>query len=500
MNANSSSATITEDDAIENLGTHDVEKIKQQTVSGAFAYFLKTGIIMGIGLFSAGVLALWLQPAEFGVYNLVAQITGILTFFADIGLAATLIQKKEEPSVSQYRTVFTIQQLLSWFIFFVTLAIVLSRTIEAKVGIEGEFVLLALGLAFPLASIKTIPSIILERSLNFKKLAIPPVVEQIVYNGILIGLAVSGFGVRSFTYAILARSFIGVVVTYALMRWPIGFAWDKSAIKELIGSGSKFQLNDFLARVKDQLFSLALGWWLPLNQFGYISFAQTYSQFPYTLTVQNVIAITFPTYSRLQNDKTLLKRAIEKTMFFISLAIFPLLVGMCVFITPLTMVVPKLAKWQPAIFTFIMFTLSIGGGAISTPLTNTLSAVGKINTTLKLMVFWLVLTWVLTPLCIYLFGFNGVGIASLLIALTSVLPIYFVNKIVKIAVWENLWRQTLASTVMTVVGVLLLPMWSKSLVWLFAGMIFTGLSYVITLLLFGREKLFMELSSLRRKR
>jgi len=477
-----------------------IEKMKQQTVSGAFSYFLRTAIVYGIGLVSAGILAVYLQVAEFAIYNIVAQITGILTFFSDIGLAAALIQKKTEPTTAEYRTVFTIQQLLSWFIFFITLGLVLSRLLEPKIGVEGELVLLALGLSFPLASLKTIPSIIMERKLQFNKLVIPQIVEQIVYNVILISSAIMGLGVRSFTYAILARSVIGIVTIYVIKRWPIGFAWDKTAIKELIGSGTKFQLNDFLARVKDQLFTLALGWWLPLNQFGYIAFAQSYSQVPYTLTVQNVIAITFPTYSRLQNDKQLLKRAIEKTLFFISLSIFPLLIGMCVFITPLLHLVPKLAKWQPAVLTFILFTLSIGGGAISTPLTNTLSAVGKINTTLKLMVFWLVLTWVLTPLCIHFFGFNGVGISTFLIALTSVLPIYFVNKIVKIDVVGNIWRQFVSAMGMAVVGVVFLPVWSQSFILMLAGMGVTGLSYVVFLGIVGRAKLLQELKSLRRKR
>ncbi len=477
-----------------------IQSIKERTVSGAASYFIRTLFVYGIGLFAEAVLSLQLRVEEFAIFNLVSQITGILTFFSDIGLASTLIQKKTEPTLAEYRTVFTIQQLLSWFIFAVTVAISASRVLESKIGFEGELVLVALGLSFPLASIKTIPSIMLERHLHFNKLVIPQIVEQLFYNGILITGVLAGLGIRSFTYAILARSIVGIITIYLLKRWSIGLAWDKLAIKELIGSGSKFQLNDFLARVKDQLFTLTLGLWLPIKQFGYISFAQSYSQVPYTLTVQNVIAITFPTYSRLQNDQHLLKRAIEKTLFFISLSIFPLLIGMCIFITPLTILIPKAAKWQPAIMSFIFFTLSIGGGAISTPLTNTLSAVGKINTTLKLMVFWLVLTWVLIPICIKLFGFNGVGIATFIIALTSVLPIYFVNKIVKIDVWGNIWRQFLAALIMAGVGVVFMQVWTHSLIFMVGGMFITMITYLCVLGVVGRQKMVAELSSLRRLR
>ncbi len=500
MIKNQEAEVIPTTELVSSFEPQHVELIKQKTISGAVSYFVRTIFVLGIGLVAESILLLYLQVTEFAIFNLVSQITGILTFFSDIGLASTLIQKKVSPKLVEYRTVFTIQQLLSWLIFGVTVVIAASRVIEPKVGLEGELVLLALGLSFPLASLKTIPSIMLERDLNFNKIVIPQIVEQIVYNAVLVGCVLKGLGVRSFTYAILARSIVGIITIYYLQPWSIGLAWDKAAIKELISSGSKFQLNDLLARVKDQLSTLALGFWLPLKQFGYISFAQTNSQIPYSLTVQNVIAITFPTYSRLQNDHHLLKRAIEKTLFFISLFIFPLLIGMCVFITPLTHLIPKLVKWQPAIMSFILFTLSIGGGAISTPLTNTLSAIGKINTTLKLMVFWLILTWVLMPICIKLFGYNGVGIATFIISLTSVLPIYFVNQIVKIDVLGNIWRQFLGALVMTAVGLIFMPIWSQSLWLLVAGMGATSLSYVACLSLIGREKMFAELRSLRKKR
>ena len=66
--------------------------------------------------------------------------------------------------------------------------------------------------------------------------------------------------------------------------------------------------------------------------------------YPYNLTVQNVMAITFPTFSRLQKRPALLKKAIEKSIFFISLSIFPILVGMSVFIQPLTRVFSAVCK------------------------------------------------------------------------------------------------------------------------------------------------------------
>lgn len=478
----------------------EIDDIKKKTVSGAASYMTRTLLLYAIGVGASFLLAAYLSPTDFGIYGVVTQMIGLLTFFSDIGLAAALIQKKEEPSLTEYRTVFTVQQVLSWVIFLITVVIALSGVMTPKIGTAGVGVLLALGLSFPLATLKTISSVRLERKLDFSKLVLPQIFEQIVYNGLLIFCAIRGFGVASYTVAVLARSVIGVIVMWYLDPWKIGLAWDQDAIKKMLGSGLKFQLNDFLARIKDQLFYLFLGLKLPLAEFGYISFAKQWSYMPYQLTVQNVIAITFPTYSRLQHDKNLLRKAIEKTVFFISLAIFPMLVGMCVFIIPFTSLVVKYQKWQPAVLTFILFTLSIGWGAISTPLTNTLNAIGKISVTLKLMVFWTTLTWVLTPLFIWWFGFNGVAWAAFAIAFTSVLPIIEVRKIVDVDVWDQVWRQLLAAGVMATVGVAGLPLWNRSLLMMFAGIAVTSLAYGLVLFSVGQKKLLLEFNSLRSRK
>ena len=216
--------------------------------------------------------------------------------------------------------------------------------------------------------------------------------------------------------------------------------------------------------------------------------------YPYNLTVQNILAITFPTFSRLQNNKKALKEAIETSLFFISLVIFPILVGMSVFIVPLVDLIQKYNKWEPAIFSFVFFALSIGWGAISTPLVNTLNAIGKINSSLKLMIFWTILTWILTPLFIWWFGFNGVALSSFVIACTSFLPILMVKKTVPINAFEQVWRQLVAAIVMGVVGFITIPYWSLNFRMLFIGMASIGLVYLIILTLVGRKKIELELA------
>lgn len=469
----------------------ELAEIKAKSVSGAATYFARTILLNLIGLVASVVLSWYLSPEDFGIYGYVIQFIGILTFFSDIGLAASLIQKKESPTLTDYRTTFTVQQILSWIIFLATVAIAKSNLVSG----QAVWILLALGISFPLASLKTISAIQLERKLDFSKLVMPQLIEQVVFNGLLIGLAFKGFGVLSYAYAILARAIVGSIAMFIIKPWPVGFELNFNVLKKLINFGGKFQINDLLARIKDSLFQILLFRFMTPTEYGYMSWGKTWSMYPYNLTVNNVMAITFPTFSRLQHNPVALKKAIEKSLFFITLAIFPMIVGMSLFIGPLTEVVPKFAKWQPAILSFILFSLSIALSAVSTPLTNTLNAIGQINTTLKLMVMWTVLTWALTPLFLFWFGFNGVALAGLVIGLTSFLPAYYVKKIVPIAFVSQIWRQAVAAIIMAIVGGIGLKFWSSSVTTMFAGMLITMSAYLISFIMIGRNKFFLELSS-----
>jgi O-antigen/teichoic acid export membrane protein len=488
----------TTNDTEEALAAEELAAIKKKSVSGVFSYFGRTAFLQAIGLAAQIVLTAVFTPEDFGVYGIVVQIVGILVFFSDVGLAAALVQKKEEPTLEDYRTAFTVQQILSWVIMGIVLVVLSTGFVQAKTGMAGVWVLLSLAISFPLATLKTIPSIMLERKLDFSKLVLPQVFEQIVFYGILVFLALQHMGAMSYAYAILARSVIGVLVMWVIQPWSYGFSLNKHSLKTLLSYGTKFQLNDFLARIKDQLFYLFLGLMLPLREFGYIQWAKTWSQYPYNLTVQNVMAITFPTFSRLQGHKEALQRAIEKSLFFITLSIFPLLIGMSVFIGPLTQVFEQYSKWQPAVLSFMLFTLSIGWAAISTPMVNTLNAVGHINKSLKLMVMWTSLTWILTPLAIKLYGFNGVAISGLIISFTSFIPVLLVKKIVPIRVWDNVWRQLVAASVMAGLGVMGISIWQQSAQWLMIGMVAATFAYALTMVVIGWNKVAVELQSLRK--
>jgi len=332
--------------------------------------------------------------------------------------------------------------------------------------------------------LKTIPTVLLERNLDFQKLVIPQIAEGLIYSLSLIVFAVMGFGVNTFTIAILLRSIIGLPIIYYIQPWDIGFAFNKKLIKQLVSYGSPFQGNSILALLKDDLLNLYIASVLPLTQVGYIGFGQKWAAMPLRLVMDNVIKVTFPSYSRLQHDKKALRTLVEKSLYLIAFFIFPIVSGIIVFSPYLVELLPRYEKWEPAIIALMFFSLNTLFASITVPLTNLLNAIGKVNTTLKYMVFWTVLNWILTVLFIKLFGFNGVAAASFVVAASVIAVLPSVKKVVPFSFFTPIWKQFIASVIMGLIvlllGHLITSLLILGLVIVLAGIIYVGILCLIS--------------------
>jgi len=405
----------------------NLELVARKSVKSIFALTSRTFLIQVLGVIASFVLTVYLSPSDFGVFFIVSSFVVFLNYFSDIGLAASLIQKKTEPTLNEYRNAFTVQQML--VLALIIPCFLLSPEIAKyfKVESQGIYLLYAFLISFLLSSLKTIPTVMLERKLDFHKLVIPQIAENLVYNLVLIFMAIGGYGVTSFTVAIVLRSIVGLVITYYISPWKIGFAYHKETLKTLLRFGIPFQINSLLALIKDDLINVYIGKTLPLQEVGYIGFAQKWAFLPLRLVMDNVIKIMFPSLSRLQHDKNAQITVIEKSLFAISFFIMPTAVGFIMLSPYFIDLIPSYQKWAPAYISIVFFALNTVVGSLSTPITNFLYATGKAKITLYFMSAWTILTWILTPALIIKFGYNGASVASFLVAF-STLSIYFVAR------------------------------------------------------------------------
>jgi len=84
----------------------ELHAIATKSVKGVFALVSRSFLLQLLGVATSFILTLFLDPASFGVFFVVSSIIVFFNYFQDIGLAASLIQKKEDPSIAELRTVF----------------------------------------------------------------------------------------------------------------------------------------------------------------------------------------------------------------------------------------------------------------------------------------------------------------------------------------------------------------------------------------------------------
>jgi O-antigen/teichoic acid export membrane protein len=434
----------------------EVQQIKKKTFSGVLALTSRTFILQVISFVSTFLLTIFLTPETFGIFYVVTAVISFLNYFSDIGLAAALIQKKEEISQEDLVTTFTIQQILVGIL--TVAAFVFSSWIANfyRLDQSGLWLLRMLVVSFFLSSLKTIPSILLERSLEFKKLIIPQVLETAGFYGVAVTLAWKGYGVSSFTWAVGVRAVVGLVAMYIVSPWRVSLGIRTTVARRLLRFGIPFQMNAFLALLKDDLMTVFLGRMLPLAELGYIGWAKKWADAPLRLIMDSIIRVTFPAFSRLQSAREQLARGIEKTLFGMSLAILPVTVGLLFFIDPLIHLVPRYAKWEPAVMSFYFLALASAVASLSTPLTSALNAVGRIKVTLGLMVLWTTATWILTIALVTWYGFNGFAIALFLVTLTIGIVIRLVRRVTPFSFWRSVSTAVYASVVLALYYYLLL--------------------------------------------
>lgn len=450
------------------------EVIKKRAVKGAAILTGRMILMQGVSFFAMALLTVFLAPAEFGVFYVVAAIKNLLFYFSDIGFAPALIQKKEELTSVELKTIFTAQQVL--ILLVIVIGFIFTPLIQNIYHLNqpAMYLLWAFLLSLFFSSLKTIPSVLMERKLEFNKYVIPQVVENIIFNLTAVFLAWKGFGVTSYTVAVILSGLLGLTLTYIVRPWLPGIAFSVSAFKSVLKYGIPYQANTLLAMVKDDGMTLFLGSFIGTSGIGLLGWAQKWAYAPLRFFMDQVIKVTFPAFSRLQDNRKDLSDLVSKSIFFICLLVFPSLVMLVLLAPSLVQVIPKYIKWSPAIFALSILTINSGLAAITTPLTNTLNAIGRISLTFKLMIMWTTLTWIFVPALSMLYGVNGAALGFTLVGLSSGVALYLVSKHVDISYVQSVGKPILASIFMGLLVFImrsLLPVSMQQV----AGMVIVGL-------------------------
>lgn len=437
-----------------------------------------------------------------GIYNTVLAALASFNYFTNLGLAAALMQKKEIKQID-LNTAFYIQFLLTCFavvIGYIATPLVFSYYKDIPPNAVNLY--WAVLASFFILSLKTIPSVLLEKDIKIYKVVIVQALEGTVFYLIIIGMVFLNFEIESLVVAVLARAFLGTALIYIFSPWhpTLSFSW--SSGKKLLAYGIPFQSNSFLAFFKDDLLILYLGGAIGLTNLGYVTFAKKYAEFSIRLIMDNINRVAFPLFARFQSDKVLLKKSLEKVLYYETIAIFAMVIGAMLVFDVLLKVVPGgyYDKWHYSLTSFYFFSLSSLFVSLYSPLINLFNAVGKVRKSLLFMVYFTVLTWVLIPPMIVLFGYPGISYAFFIMSLSFFLVLRETKKIVVFSMRRILRDVLIAVAAMTVsIGILriiFINMLHMDAIYLLLAIVCGGAVYIGALYKIKGKELFDEVVGL----
>lgn len=461
-----------------------VSSIGNKSVAGVG--FMLRRQLAGKAIFIAGniVLARLLSPQDFGAYALVAFTLQFFASFADVGLGAALIQKKEDSTNEEVATTFWIQQILVLTVIF--LIFVLSPLLPGmytSLSRETVWVVRTMALAFIFTSLKTIPLIFMERALEFRKIAAVELLEQVVFFSTAILCAWSGLQIWSFVYATILKEMIGCATVYALSVWRPVLSFRLESVRGLMRFGLPFQGNNLLNFVKEGVTPLLVGGMSGAAGVGYVTWARSFAFTPLFIS-ESFGRVAFPAFSLIRDDRLLLTSSVERSIRMMTLVLFPVTFMMAVFAPDITRIFFS-EKWMPGLGAFYLYCTSPLMIGMMLPMYSAILSLGRSGLLLRQTCVLVVLEWGLGIPFVMMFGYTGIAINQPVI--TAIFFFIYRRVLFKEGVAPNIvhnvWRQLVSALIAAAVVRSLALQFTVNIVTLpifvAAGfMLFAGLMYV----------------------
>ena len=269
-----------------------------------------------------------LDPTDFGLVAFAAVFVGFTHVIADEGLADALVQRKELERAHLDATFWTT------FAFAVVLTVILAALAVPIAALLGDEelapVLVVLSLSIPIASTSLVQRAILTRELKFRSLALRSLLGITVGGICGVIAAFAGLGVWSLVIQNLVGVTAGTLVLWRVTDFRPRLTFSYSHCRELLGFGSSvvgFRLLIYFTRWADDLL---IGAFLGPAALGFYTVGSRMLRMLIQVTSSLIDRVSFPLYSRLQDQPARLKAAFYKSTAFASLIAFPVFLATAV--------------------------------------------------------------------------------------------------------------------------------------------------------------------------
>jgi len=433
------------------------------------------------------ILARILAPDDFGKMGIALLAMGLLETFSQTGFNAALIQKKGKTKgfLAAAWTVSAIRGgLLAGGLF--SLAPVCANFFGAG---DAKFLIQIIALSMLTRGLTNIKVIYYARNLRFKKQFFYILSGSIVDFIVTIVLAIILVNPIALVIGLVAGSFTRMVMSYIIDPWMPRIEFDRKKIGVLFKFGKWILITNLITYLLVQGDAIFVGRFMGSENLGFYQMAFRFAsllsiQFAYVIS-----EVTFPAYSKMQENIPRLKNAYFRVLKFTTLFSVPFAALMFLFAKDFTRIMLG-EKWL--IMVPVLQVLSLGAVLrLNSEITGVLfRGIGKpkIQTIISIIAL-LLIAIIIYPMAYY-FGIFGTALAvSCPFIIISIIEFIIIRKILGARFKDFLRRLSppvIATCCMSLIALLLkiqIPMNLFTLILIGCVLIF---SYCVFILIYTK--------------
>lgn len=340
-------------------------ELRGQVVEGLRAVGLGTGFVAALKLVQLVILARLLAPDDFGVMAMAGIVMGLFSHFAEIGAGSVVIHRQDLAD-HELNALFwigvavgAVLLVLLWFAS-PTVASFFDepRLVDVLIVLSVTFVVSPLGLPY---------RSLLERDLDFRRVAVAEASGALVGAGTAIGLATIGVGLMSIAYGLVAATVTNMLffVATGWRRWRPAFSFSSGALVPHFGFGAHLTGQRLVNYVTANTDFFLIGTFLGSHVLGFYSVAYNLANIPSSHVNSVLSRVSYAALARMQDDLGQMRRAYLRFQEMSGLLNAPILFGLAA-MAPVAIPSALGATWQPAvallqILCIVGLTRSIGG-------------------------------------------------------------------------------------------------------------------------------------------
>ncbi len=317
----------------------------------------------GLGFLSSVIIARILTPHELGVYTIGVATSGILSVFVNFGTQTYAVREKNlTPQI--FNTAFTTQLILCIFLSTVIFAISFAgTTVLGDPGVGWVLRIMALSPLIGVLSFR--PSVILQRSMQFRSPTIIAGLAGAVNIVAVVILAINHFSYLSLAFAtVLSNVFTAVALNFVVPRQQ-GNRLSLIGWRPMIVFGVRIMSVNGAGVLAQRSSELILGHMLGLSSLALYSRASSISSIVFSNLYGSATGVIFTKLSKDYRERGVLRDAFIPGLDMILGVMWPAIISLAVLSRPFIRVVYG-TQWLGAaaplslLMVSLFFTLSFG--------------------------------------------------------------------------------------------------------------------------------------------